>query len=127
MRREIAVVGPVRADHAWERYAEIDGWPSWAPPIRSVDATARRIAAGVSGVVHGPAGVRILFLIDSVDEAARSWTWRVRLGPLRMRLIHSVRAGVEGGCVATLTVEGPAPLALLYPELAKVALQRLVH
>jgi hypothetical protein len=127
MRRSVAVVGPVDVAEAWERYAVISRWPTWAPPILRVEASAPRLAAGVSGVVHGPLGLRVSFTVEAVDEQARSWSWAVRSGPVRMRLVHQVLATAEGGTAATLTVIGPAPLALLYPDLARVALARLVR
>ena len=121
------MVGPLHPDHAWERYAVIRRWPTWAAPIRSVDASGERIAPGVSGVVHGPPGVRVHFVIETVDEAARMWSWQVRLGALRMRLTHAVLPGAGLGSVATLATEGPAALVLIYPELARPALYQLVH
>jgi hypothetical protein len=126
MRRSVATVGPVAPDEAWLRYAEIGRWPSWAPPIRHVEASAEWLAPGVTGVVHGPAGLRVSFAVLSVDEAAGTWSWTVRSGPLRMTLEHGVLSAPGGGSVATLTVDAPAPAALVYPELARVALHRLV-
>ena len=122
----MATVGPADPDQAWLRYAEIGRWPSWAPPIRHVEASAERLAAGVTGVVHGPAGLRVSFVVLAVNEAARTWSWSVRSGPLRMELEHAVLPAPGGGSVATLTVDGPIPAALVYPDLARVALHRLV-
>lgn len=125
MRRTVAVVGPVSPDEAWERYAVIARWPSWAPPVRAVEASRRRLAVGVTGLVRGPGGLGVRFVVDRVDELARTWTWRVRSGPLRMTLTHEVRASA-GGTAATLTVDAVGPVALVYPELARFALRRLV-
>ena len=122
----MATVGRVDPDQAWLRYAEIARWPSWAPPIRHVEASAERLAAAVTGVVHGPAGLRVSFVVLAVDEAARTWSWNVRSGPLQMALEHAVLPAPGGGSVATLTVDGPLPAALVYPDLARVALHRLV-
>lgn len=126
MRRSVAVTGPASPESAWERYAVIDRWSTWAPPIRHVESSAERIAPGVTGVVHGVGGLRVLFEIESVDELARRWTWRVRLGPLRVWFDHAVLDGPAGGSVATLAVDGPPPVVLVYPELARLALSRLV-
>jgi len=122
----VASVGPVGADEAWERYAVVARWPTWAPPIQRVEASGDRIEAGMTGVVHGPLGLRVSFVVESVDEVARTWTWRVRSGPLRMTLVHQVLATAEGGSATTLTVDGPFPAALVYPEVARLALSRLV-
>ncbi|HYP44798.1 MAG TPA: SRPBCC family protein [Propionibacteriaceae bacterium] len=126
MKRSVAVVGPASPEEAWERYAVITRWPEWAPPIRAVEATAPRLAVGVTGLVLGPGRMPIRFLVDRVDEDARSWTWRVRSGPFRMTLTHDL-ATTQSGTAATLTVDAATPLALLYPQLAKVALRRLVR
>lgn len=127
MKRSIAVTGAARPDEAWERYAVIARWSTWAPPIRRVEATSDRIGAGVTGVVHGVGGLRVVFEIESVDERARCWTWDVRVGPVRVRFDHAVLPTPDGGSVATLTVEGPAVVVLVYPELARLALTRLVR
>ena len=141
MRRSVAEVGSLDPDTAWERYAVLAAWSSWAPPIMGVTATAERLAPGISGQVHGPLGLRIPFEVLAVDEDARTWSWRVAVGPATAVLHHAVLAGpgdtgggdgpVSGagsgsGSVATLTVDGPVPVALVYPDLARVALHRLV-
>jgi hypothetical protein len=126
VRRTIRVAGPLAPDDAWERYADVSLWSSWAPPIRRVEASGKRLAPGLTGLVHGPA-VRVAFVVESVDAAARTWTWRVALGPLRLMLDHAVQAAPGGGSVAALTVTGPAPIALAYSQVARIALHRLVH
>lgn len=126
MRRTVAAAGPADPAQAWDRYAVIDRWPSWAPPIQRVEASAERLAPGVTGVVHGPLGVRVRFTVEQVDDLLRTWTWRVRSGPVRMTLRHEVLATADGGSATTLTVDGPAWVVLLYPEIARVALARLV-
>jgi len=122
----VATVGPLGADQAWERYAEVARWPTWAPSIQRVESSTARLEPGMTGVVHGPWGLRVAFVVDAVDERQRTWIWRVRSGPLRMTLEHGLLATADGGSVATLAVEGPAAAALVYPELARVALSRLV-
>ena len=126
VKRSVAAVGPLGADEAWERYAVVGRWPSWAPPIRRVEASASRLEPGMTGVVHGPLGVRVTFEVETVDEPARTWTWRVRSGPIRMRLEHAVLPTASGGSATTLTVEGPGAVVLLYPEVARIALHQLV-
>ncbi len=126
MRRTVAAAGSVVPEVAWERYAELGQWSGWARPIRRVDASAARLEVGLTGVVHGPAGLRVSFVVEAVDERARTWTWRVRSGPITLTLRHEVLATVGGGTAATLTVTGPAPIVLVYPEVARVALSRLV-
>ena len=86
----------------------------------------RELAAGLTGVVHGPPGVVIPFVVDAVDEVAHTWSWHVHVGPLRVDLEHEVLATSTGGSATTLVVDGPLPVALLYPEVARIALSRLV-
>lgn len=126
MRRSVATVGRASPEQAWQRYAVVARWAEWAPPIRRVESSAPRLQPGLTGVVHGPVALRVSFEVDMVDETARAWSWRVSSGPLRMTLHHQVLGTDDGGSVATLTVQGPWPAALVYPELARVALTRLV-
>ncbi len=117
--------GAAVPDDAWERYAVPARWPDWAPQLARVRSAARRIAPGVTGSVYGPGGVRLDFEIDSVDEAARRWSWHVWRGPLRLRLQHGVRAHGSGSRT-WLTVEGPLPVVIGYAPIARLALGRLV-
>ena len=84
--------GPVPAAEVWERYAGPARWSGWAPQTRRVGTTAARIAAGVTGTVHGPPSVRVAFVVTAVDEAARTWDRDVRWGPTRLHLRHGVEA-----------------------------------
>ena len=126
MRRQLAIPGPVAPAVAWQRYAVPAVWSSWAPFITGVDADGPRLVAGLTGVVRGPAGIRAGFRVDEVDEAARSWWWTVRSGALTLRLGHEVLTRPAGGTVATLTLDGPAPVVLAYLGPAALALRRLV-
>lgn len=127
VRRTIEVSGPASVSEVWERYAVISAWRTWSPPIRTVEATSPRIATGVTGIVRGVAGVLVTFRIESVDELAHTWTWKVGVGPVTARLAHGVRlAEGDAGSVATLTVDAVAPISLGYPEVARLSLHRLV-
>jgi hypothetical protein len=118
--------GPVSAAEVWERYAVPGRWSGWAPQIAGVAASADRIAPGVTGTVRGPLGMRVAFTVRDVDEAARTWTWGVRLGPVRLELDHGVTER-PGGSVTWLRVRGPAPVVAAYLPVARLALHRLVH
>ena len=107
------------------RYADPDRWARWAPQIRLVETSALRIAAGVTGTVHGPLGLRVEFVVTEVDEAARTWAWDVTAGPLTLHLRHGVEAH-PGGTSTWLTVRGPAPVLAAYLPVARIALHRLV-
>ena len=78
--------GRAPADLAWERYADPALWSTWSPQIQRVDLDAPRLVTGATGTVR--AGllprptVGIPFTVLSVDEAAMTWAWEVRLGPL---------------------------------------------
>ncbi|WP_375499340.1 SRPBCC family protein [uncultured Jatrophihabitans sp.] len=118
--------GSADPETAWGRYLEPQGWPGWAPQISRVEASATRIAPGVTGRVYGPLWVSVDFVIERVDESAKTWTWRVRRGPVSSRLHHAV-APTDGGSRASLGIEGPLPLILGYAPLARFALSRLVR
>jgi hypothetical protein len=118
--------GAAEAAEVWERYAVPRRWSTWAPQIQRVETSATRIAAGASGKVIGPLGAHIRFVIDDVDEAARSWSWRVLVGPVTLYLVHAV--SIEGpGSATTLRIRGPLPIVAGYAPVAQLALNRLVR
>lgn len=119
------VTGPAPAALVWRRYVELDEWSRWAPHIRAVHASPRLLAAGLTGEVAGPLGVRASFEILLVDAERRQWSWRVRFAGLAFTLRHGVE-GRPAGSATTLTVRGFAPAVLAYWPLAYWALRRLV-
>lgn len=127
MRREVAVAGAAEVDLVWSRYAQIDRWPTWAPFIVSVDASGEVLEPGLTGVVHGPLGLPVSFVVTAVDSVTRAWTWSVRSGPIAAELAHEVLARPTGGSVATLVLTAPAPVVLAYAPLTYWALSRLTH
>ena len=112
---------------AWERYAVPARWSGWAPQITGVELAAHRLAPGISGRVLGPLGLAVPFTVEDVDEADRRWSWRVRVGPFHVRLLHWVAEGPGGGTTTGLRLSGPAPLVLGYAPAARLALGRLVR
>ncbi len=118
-----------RADPAevWERYAVPSRWHEWSPQIRRVECSHDRIVDDATGAVHGPAGLRVDFTVDAVDEPARTWTWTVRVGPVHLRLDHAVVARAGGGTTTRLVTHGPLAVALAYTPVAGLALTRLVR
>ncbi len=125
MRRELAVAGAADPVATWTRYARVKKWPSWAPFITSVDASGEVLEPGLTGVVGGPLGLRVSFVVTAVDITTRSWAWSVRSGPIAAELEHEVLARPTGGSVATLVLIGPAPVVLAYAPAAFWALRRL--
>ena len=125
MKRTVTVSGPASPAEAWERYAVPARWHEWSPPIVRVDTTGTRIVPGLAGVVHGVGGIRVNFLVEAVDEDARTWRWRARLGPLELVLDHGVTAE-DVGSATWLTVAGPPLAALAYPEITRISLRQLV-
>jgi hypothetical protein len=121
----LGVQGNADASVVWERYARPSQWASWSPQISSVDIEGDRIAAGLHGTVHALQLVPIPFVITAVDEAARSWSWRAKVGLLTLVLHHEVIEGADG-TRTTLRVTGFAPLVLSYLPLARWALTNLV-
>ncbi|MGY1773995.1 SRPBCC family protein [Blastococcus sp. SYSU D00813] len=119
--------GPRLPSEVWDRYRYLDRWHEWAPQITGVDCPQRLLTAGARGRVRGPGGVALPFTIDAVDPSARSWSWTVGAGPVRLRLHHWVTDGPDGGTTTGLRTTGPAPLVLGYAPLAQWALHRLVR
>lgn len=127
MRLRITARGAAHPDLAWRRYADLGQWTEWAPHLRAVRCQDARLAPGVHGSVEGPAGVRVRFVVESVTDSARVWSWRVRVAGTWVRLGHDLAPAPGGGTTAGLTLEGPAPLVLGYAPLARWALGRLVR
>ncbi|MFF3636847.1 SRPBCC family protein [Streptomyces sp. NPDC002250] len=125
-RLTLRAAGRARPETVWRRYACVDRWASWSPQIRAVHTPERRLAAGMRGTVESVVGLRVAFLVESVDQDHRTWTWRVRLGPTRLRLRHDVR-GQGHGSITSLTMHGPWPVLLAYAPFARAALRRLAR
>ncbi|MEU6845289.1 SRPBCC family protein [Streptomyces sp. NPDC046716] len=118
--------GAADAETVWERYARPARWPTWAPQIRSVE-TEPALRAGMRGRVRPVVGPAVRFVVTAVDHDARTWSWRVRAGPFRLRLDHAVDRCGSSGAATRLTLAGPAPVVLAYAPLARRALRRLVR
>ena len=125
--RRVEVGGPVGADVAWERYADLDAWPTWAPQIRSVEADGRRLAVGRAGTVHVVGGLRVPFVVTAVDADRATWSWIARVGPVTLTLHHDLVAAPDGRTVAGLTLEGPALVLATYGPLTRLPLARLLQ
>jgi hypothetical protein len=124
--RRVEVTGRARPVVAWERYAVLDVWPTWALQIRSVEADGRRLAVGRRGTVHVVGGLRVPFVVTAVDQARMTWSWIARLGPLALTLHHDLAASPDG-TVAGLVLEGPTAVVATYGPLTRVPLMRLVR
>jgi hypothetical protein len=147
MRMTVRANGPAAPTAVWDRYVRPQRWSEWSPQIRSVDYRGEIIAAGGTGVVHGPCGVPVRFEIDEVDHEVRRWCWRIKVAGIAMSLGHSVapaesesesgadrsatsattQAADGDGTTTTLVIEGPAPIVLGYAPIARIALERLVR
>ena len=133
MQTSISATGACPADAAWERYADLDRWPDWAPQISGVavtvpagDGPSRRIAPGMRGTVRAVGLLHVAFEVLEVDEVARTWSWRVRVGPVRLHLDHGVEATAAGGTRTWLRTTGPAAVVAPYTPVALIALHSLV-
>ncbi len=132
-RVHLAVGGPIDPTLAWQRYARIDRWTWWSRHLDRVDVDGDelRIRPGLTGrVASGPFVAR--FTVDAVDEPARTWTWTVRAGIVRLRLDHAVLPATQvgtqrEGTLTRLVLHGPLPITMAYAPIAALALQRLVR
>ncbi|MEU9593805.1 SRPBCC family protein [Streptomyces sp. NPDC048193] len=125
-RLTLEAAGPAAPATVWERYVRVDRWASWSPQIRAVHTDALYITPALEGTVESFAGLRIPFVVESVDHQLRTWVWRVRLGPVRLRLHHAVRPDPLGSSTG-LTMYGPLPVLAGYAPLARLALRRAVR
>lgn len=135
-RVHLAVGGPIDPSLAWERYARTDRWTWWGQHLRAVEVDGgeegARIRVGLTGRVVAIGGVVARFRVDAVDEAARTWSWTVRVGPVRLRLAHSVVAATQigtqrEGTLTRVVMRGPLPVTMAYAPVAAWALARLVR
>jgi len=142
----LSATGAAHPDEVWDRYTRPARWSRWSPHLREVDYPDAVIRPGTTGRVTGVGGVVAVFRIDAVDHEARTWSWSVRSGPLRVSFDHGVdaagaeppgtdragadRAGADsghvGGSTAWLVTHAPWPVAVGYAPLARLALGRLV-
>jgi hypothetical protein len=127
----LSSTGPADPDEVWERYTQPVWWPVWSPHIREVDYPDAVVRPGTTGRVTSVGGVVAVFRIDAVDHDARTWSWSVRSGPLRLSLAHGVEPAARdsahpGGSTAWLVTSALWPVALAYAPLAKLAIHRLV-
>ncbi|WP_114558918.1 SRPBCC family protein [Desertihabitans aurantiacus] len=122
----VAVAGPVPVAEAWERYLDVARWPEWSPQIHSVETASSRLVPGMSGTVRTVLPVAVPFTVETVDATRHAWSWRVGTGSLTVLMEHEV-VPRDRGCVATLTVHAPLPLAFGYGQVTRLALHRLVH
>ncbi|MDO5736323.1 MAG: hypothetical protein Q4P15_07595 [Propionibacteriaceae bacterium] len=125
----LSASGPLSLEDVWERYTEPRWWHHWAPHIRQVDYPEAVVTPGTAGRVTGVGGVVADFRIDAVDVAARTWSWSVRSGPIRVSFVHGVDAAPPGSrhvSVAWLTMHGLWPVVLGYAPIARYSLGRLV-
>ncbi|MEU6674204.1 SRPBCC family protein [Streptomyces sp. NPDC046925] len=125
MQRTVRAEGPASVDAVWQRYVRTSAWSSWAPQIRAVEAE-RELREGMRGRVRPVAGPSVAFVVEAVDHQAHTWQWRVRMGPVRLRLWHAVLPRDPSGTITELRIDGPAPLVMAYAPVARRALQRLV-
>ena len=128
--RHVEVTGRATPEVAWERYADLDAWPTWAPQIRLAEAPGRRLAVGLTGTVRVVGGLAVPFVVTAVDPGRRTWSWIARLGPVALTLHHDltpVEGTADGGTRAGLTLEGPALVVTVYAPLTRAPLALLVR
>ncbi|MFJ6851078.1 polyketide cyclase/dehydrase [Streptomyces sp. NPDC091271] len=118
--------GRAAAEDVWLRYVTPARWPSWSPQIRAVRVNDEWIRPGTRGEIVSLFGVTAAFVVESVDEERWRWAWRVRLGPVLLRLRHEVLR-LPGCTATTLRIEGPAVAVAAYAGPARWALGRLLR
>lgn len=123
----VSVAGSASPETAWQRYAQPRLWHTWSPQIRSVEYGHPTLRPGTSGVVRTFGGIGIPFTIENVAPAERTWTWRVDVSVLTLRMTHGVRPGDGHGSRTWLEITGPRLVSQAYARFAIIALRRLVR
>lgn len=119
--------GPATADEVWDRYRDTRRWSEWSPQIRSVQTSGGvLVVPGLTGSVRPFVGPSVQFEVEQVDLAARTWSWRVRFGPIRLDLVHGVVAR-DAASSTWLEIRGPIVVIAAYAPVAYLALRELVH
>ena len=126
MRATISASGDAEPAIVWSRYTNLKLWSTWSPQVQEVIAATPHLAAGLTGLVVGPLGLRIPFEVLTVDAEAMEWSWHVRFGVAHATLDHAVRPTPGGGSTADLVIDAPAYAVLGYRPVAALALRRLV-
>ena len=126
-----SVTGAAAPDEVWARYTRPALWPTWSPQLREVDYPDAVVRPGTTGRVTGIGGVVAHFRVDAVDHEARTWSWSVRSGPVRLSFEHGVDLPEPGaehpfGSTAWLVTHALWPVALGYAPVARLTLGRLV-
>ncbi|MEX5633742.1 SRPBCC family protein [Parafrankia sp. FMc2] len=128
---------PAEAWHRSERVGVPRGVGPFAPPLPAawesleqgvaVPQPAVRIVPGLRGRVRALVPPAARFVVTAVDEVERTWSWRVGVGAVRLKLDHGVDACLDGGTLTWLRVTAPGPVIRAYAPLARAALRRLVR
>lgn len=127
----LSATGSLDPETVWERYTQPAWWPVWAPHLREVDYPDAVVRPGTTGRVTGVGGLVAVFRVDAVDHEARTWSWSVRSGPLRLSFEHGVDLAAPDaqhplGSTAWLVTHALWPVVLGYAPVARIALGRLV-
>jgi hypothetical protein len=127
----LSAAGALDPETVWERYTQPVWWPVWAPHLREVDYPDAVVRPGTTGRVTGVGGLVAVFRVEAVDHEARTWSWSVRSGPLRLSFEHGVDLPEPGaehpfGSTAWLVTHALWPVTLGYAPVARLALGRLV-
>lgn len=120
----VTATGAATPDLAWQRYHYLQRWTSWASHLTGVDAETPTLIAGTRGRVKILRVATARFRILRVNPQARTWSWRVRFGPLNLLLDHGLDE-LATGTRAWVRIRGPWLILVLYRPLMWWALRRL--
>lgn len=106
---------------AWDRLAEVERWPEWAPHIKAVTLSPpSRLGPSSSGAFRIRHLGRNAFTMSAWDPPDR-WEWTGGLPGVRVVYDHRFAPASGGGTVMTWVVALEGPLArIVSPIFAKV-------
>ena len=103
----------VGRDKAWQRLAEVERWPEWAPHIISVEVSPRGpLGPSSSGSLHIRKFGRNKFHMSTWDPM-NHWEWRGGLPGVRINYDHQFKALSDNSTQMTWVVTIRGSLAWL--------------
>jgi len=115
---EVAATLDIPAAGAWRLLTDTHAWPQWGPSVRTVDAPARFITAGMRGRVQTTLGPWLPFEITDWEEGSH-WSWTVAGIPATGHIVSPMGPDT---CRTAFTIPAWAPF---YVPVCRIALRRL--
>jgi uncharacterized protein YndB with AHSA1/START domain len=107
------------AEHVWDVFTDVAGWPSWTASVTSLEPLdGAAIERGHRFRIKQP---RLPALVWEVSEVVppRSWTWVVRSVGATTSATHVVTPVDGSSCVVTQILEQRGPLGVVFAAVTR--------